>query len=97
MTHLIPVSEWIWSLYKVQYLTEENGTVLATRYYVADMGERVLSEDECYAPSDCKYITWDNVKKGVAPPRAIGQIYGHPIDESWFTTGERLAKELKLI
>lgn len=94
---LVPVSEWVFNLYRVKFLATEGGRLLKTRFCVTTethIGGEV--NDPTYLPRDCGWIEWETVKQDVARPSSVGVMYGQRIDESGWATGERMACELAI-
>jgi hypothetical protein len=90
---LIPVSEWVYSLYSVTYKTEEEGRVIRTTYIAASSEDHLWSQASSNAPHGCRSIEYNVVKQNIAHPRVIGKMYGLPIHESGLIHGRRVALE----
>lgn len=93
---LIPVSQWVYNLYKVTYFTgvTEPGRPIKTIHLAASSEGHLHSDVEEYAPRDeCQY-TWELVKENVGHPRVIGGIRGLTVHEDGLCHGRRLAGEM---
>lgn len=91
---LIPVSQWVYDLYKVSYWVgepEKGGRVVKTTHIASSSENHLSTEANENAPSWCDFMTWDVVKEDVGHPRVIGQLYGQNIHESGIVHGMRLA------
>lgn len=85
LTPLIPVSEWRWHRYRVQFLDGENGKVIktetlvdTTRHVEYSVGERAQKI------GGCKWFTWDCMEEDVPGPPEIGRLYGVPLShDGW--------------
>lgn len=93
-TPLVPVAQWVWHLFKVEYRLSEGSPVLLTRYCVSTCthieGE-VLYGDR-WPGEHVRWAGWEPVKESVAAPRTVGSFYGVPLGESGWAAGERLAE-----
>lgn len=81
---LIPVSEWVYDLYKVEYWTEnaaDGGRLISTIYLAAASENHMWSDANEYAPHDCNCISFEVVKENVGQPRVIGSMHGQKIYE----------------
>lgn len=94
-TKLIPVSQWVYNLYKVTYFSEGAVTRHFKTIHLAASSEAHLQSDaEEYAPRDeCQY-SWELVKENVGHPRVIGAIRGLTVHEDGLCHGRRLAGEI---
>lgn len=99
LTPLKPVKEWVYDLYKVEYLDAENGDVVSGPYYNASSYEGHLESDiEERWPNDrAKFYRYDRVAENVGHPRSTGTFHGRPISEDGWTHGKRIAQKLGLI
>jgi hypothetical protein len=94
---LIPVSEWVCDLYKVDFYKGEQangGRVIKTLHIAASSSSHLASEANEAAPSDCDEFCWTTVKEDVGPPAVVGTMYGIKVYESGMTFGRRLASKL---
>jgi hypothetical protein len=91
---LIPVSQWVYNLYKVSYWTDQRelGGKLISTIHVASTESHIPSDAVEYAPQRADWMTWDVVKEGVGHPRVIGNMHGHSIHEDALSFGRRLAQ-----
>lgn len=90
---LVPVSEWVYNLYKVSYWSadpEQGGRLVSTKHLAAT-ASHIGGEADHEAPNGCEYMTWEPVRENVGHPRVIGNHYGHPLYES----GEQHARRLR--
>jgi hypothetical protein len=96
MTHLIPVAQWIWNLYRVTYHLDENDmTPRLTRQLVTPDPQSEVCGDFSEWPSPSyTYARWELIREDVGRPRQIGTIYGARIDESGWAAGEREAEKV---
>ena len=97
MTELIPVSQWVYNLYKVSYWTSEielDGRLLSTTYIASSSENHLASDANENAPSMCNWMTWEVVKENVGHPRVVGQMYGQNVHESGIAHGRRLAGQM---
>lgn len=96
VVQLVPVSEWIYSLYKVEYwdADPENGGRVIRASHIAASSENHLNSDAWEnAPRNAEYMTFNVVKEKVAQPRVIGSMHGVSIYESATAHGKRLAEQ----
>ncbi len=95
---LVPVSEWVYDLYKVSYWSGDpdvaGSRVVRTGSIAASSENHMNSEAWENAPHDAEYMTWERVKENVGHPRVVGQMYGQNIHESGSSHGRRLAGQL---
>jgi hypothetical protein len=83
---LVPVSEWIYGLWAIRYMDQENGSTLlclemvTTEPNIEELGER--------APSNCEWIEWYLIEDNVAPPPICGNWRGFPLREDPWSTAE---------
>ena len=91
---LIPVSQWVYNLYKVSYYTGEPtiaGSRLIRTRQIASASENHLDSAVWeHAPYDAQWANWEVVKENVGSPRIIGSIHGLPLHEDALTHGERI-------
>jgi hypothetical protein len=100
MASLIPVSQWVYNLYKVSYwfgdpALAESRKIRST--HIAASCENHLNSsvwDLEYAPRDAEYMTYELVRENVEHPRVIGQMYGQSVYENGHSHGERLAQQM---
>lgn len=94
---LIPVSEWVYDLYKVTYWSGDPdvaGSREIKSMPIAASCENHLKSaawDLEYAPRDAEYMTFDVVRENVGHPRIIGQMYGQSVYENGHSHGRRLS------
>lgn len=93
MTPLVPVSQWMWNLYRVKFWAE-SGSLVCTRYIVSASENHLTADCNEDAPHSCAAYTWECVKENVPPPLTIGRLYGMPVSEGAWEAGERLALAL---
>lgn len=94
MTQLIPVSEWIFNLYRVTYHYHENDEIARhTRHLVSidrhAQGEILETEGE-WPSEQFRFARWELIKENVVRPKQIGVVHGMRLDESGWSAGERL-------
>lgn len=91
MAKLIPVSQWIFYLWKVEYAHEEEGPTIRTRYLVeTDTHIATTAWDDVSGPAG-SWAQWSIVCQ-VERPRQVGTLYGMRLDESGRAAGEREAR-----
>lgn len=96
MTQLVPVSQWVYALFKVDYYADEAYTkLIRTSYFAASCDNHLVSDIEEAGPWSNRpyWYAWDVVADDVGHPRVIGQLYGRSVYESGRAFGERLAKQ----
>jgi hypothetical protein len=94
---LVPVSQWVYDLYRVEYWQgdpDQAGRVIKTVHLASSCQQHLNTDADELAPSGCDYITWDVVKHNVGHPRVVGNIHGLPLSESALSFGTRLARQL---
>ena len=89
---LVPVSQWVYDLYMVDYWTCENGRIIKTVHIASSSENHLESEANRNCPPTCEWMSWKVVKENVGHPRVIGQMYGQKVHEDGFTHGQRLVK-----
>jgi hypothetical protein len=88
---LVPVSQWVYDLYKVSYWTCDGGQLLKTQHFAASNESHMWSAANENAPGDhCEWMTWEVVKENVGHPRVVGNLYGLSIHECAASHGRRL-------
>lgn len=93
-TKLIPVDQWTYDLYKVEYWTEnaaDGGCKIKTIHLTASCDNHLQGDIDRHTPNGCGLISWDRVKENVGHPRVVGNLYGHPVHETSYSHGQRLA------
>lgn len=91
---LIPVSQWIYNLYKVTYFRgdpDAGGMLIKTVHITGTSDSHVESDASWCAPQDECYYKWEVVKENVGHPRVVGKLYGTDIYETGYNHGQRLA------
>lgn len=101
MTRLIPVAEWVWILFKVQYHVSEDSPA-EERYdqYIVSTDTHIqgeVCEGDMWPSPHLKWASWEPLFENVRPSHKIGSMYGMPIYESGWSAGEREAKERGLL
>lgn len=94
---LVPVSEWVYDLYKVSYWTsppELDGVLIRTTHIASSSENHLASEANEYAPHHCEWMTWDVVKENVGHPRVVGHMHGINVHETGLSFGQRLAQQM---
>jgi len=100
MFELIPVSQWVYNLYKVTYWSGDPdvaGSREIRSSHIAASSENHLNSEAWnleYAPRDAEFMTWTIVKTNVGHPRVIGKMYGQDVCESGNAHGRRLAERM---
>lgn len=94
---LRPVSEWVYSLARVEYREREDGPIVLQRFiaYTSDDG-LVFDILEDWPFFRDGYYAWVRVAEEIPHPRVIGSIYGQSIHESPQVHGSRIAAEMGL-
>lgn len=87
---LVPVSQWVYDLYKVSYWTCEGGQLLKTQHFAASSESHMWSDANEHCPGGCEWMSYEVVKENVGHPRVVGQMYGMSIHESAASHGRRL-------
>jgi hypothetical protein len=80
---LIPVSQWVYDLYKVTYWSDEpgkGGRAIKVIHLTAACENHLESDANRNAPGEC-WMTWEIVKHNVGQPRQVGSIYNQPLYE----------------
>jgi hypothetical protein len=93
LTTLIPVSEWVWNLYKVEF-RDRFGQALKIAYLVGSCEGHITADCNDAAPSDCEEYSWAVVKENVPAPRTVGRIHSMPLSESGWVAGRRMKEQL---
>jgi hypothetical protein len=95
---LVPVSQWVYDLYKVTYWTGDPAVAgsrqIRSTSIAASSESHMNSEAWEHAPSYAEYMTFEVVKEGVSHPRVIGSMHGLSIHESGWAHGQRLAQQM---
>ena len=95
---LVPVSQWVYDLYKVTYWSGDpdvaGSQVIKTAHIASSSESHLQSDANENAPRDDCYYTWEVVKENVSHPRVVGSIHGLPIYEAGFIHGRRLAEQM---
>jgi hypothetical protein len=93
-TKLVPVSEWIYNLYRVKFWSgdpEHGGQLLFTKHFASSNRSHLTSSVNDVAPKHCQWYGWEVVKENVGHPQTIGYLYGMPVVETALIHGTRLA------
>ncbi len=97
-TELIPVSQWVYDLYKVTYYNGDPDVAgareIKTTHIASSSESHLQAEANDRAPRDDCFYTWETVKENVGQPRVVGQMYGMKIHESGSSHGQRLAEKM---
>ena len=97
-TELVPVSQWVYNLYKVSYWSGDPdvaGSRVVGSIHIASSSERHMGTEAWeHAPSFAEYMTFEVMKENVGHPRVIGQMYGQNVHESGIAHGRRLSKQM---
>ncbi len=94
---LVPVSEWVYDLYKVSYWTEPpelDGKLISTKHIASSCDNHLASDANENAPHRCNWMSWEVVKENVGHPRVIGHMHGLPMHEDGLSFGRRLAAQM---
>jgi len=100
MTELVPVSQWVYNLYKVIYWASDPdlpGSRQIRSTSIAASSESHLNSlawDLEYAPRDAEYMTRELVRENVGHPRVIGQMHGLSVYENGHSHGRHLVGQL---
>lgn len=92
VAELVPVSEWVYNLYRVSYWTEQpelDGKLIATKN-LASTDWHIVGAANDEAPQQANWMTWDIIKENVGHPRVVGRMYGQDVHESALSHGRRL-------
>ena len=87
---LIPVSEWVYNLYKVEYWTCEGGKLIKTLHITASCDGHMWSEANENAPYNSEWMSYEIVKQNVGHPHTVGFMYGQKVYESGVSHAKRL-------
>lgn len=87
---LVPVSQWVYDLYKVSFWTAENGRLLKAQHFAASSESHMWTDANEHAPGGCEWMTYEIVKTNVGHPHIVGQMYGANVYESSASHGRRL-------
>lgn len=87
---LVPVSQWVYDLYKVSFWTAENGRVLKTQHFAASNESHMWSDANEHCPGGCEWMSYEIVKENVGQPHIVGRMYGLNVYESAASHGRRL-------
>lgn len=94
---LIPVSQWVYDLYKVSYWVgdpDQGGRVIKTIHLASSCENHLGSDAWENAPHNADFMTYEVVKQNVGHPRVVGRLYGQDICESSRAHGLRLSREM---
>lgn len=87
---LLPISQWVYGLYRVTYHEREDLPAKLTRYNVSTCDSHLECEVKEEWPGEwAKWFKWELVEDKVSPPRVIGNVYGTPLYESGWAAGKR--------
>lgn len=93
MTELVPVSQWVYHLYRVEFLTEEGGRFLKTAYVTASSENHLRADCDEAAPSDCGWYQWEVVRENVGHPRVTGRMHGMDVHEDGWSHAKWLLQK----
>lgn len=91
---LVPVSEWEYDLYRVEYWTEnaaDGGRKIKTVFIAGSCENHVWSDANEHCPHNCNCISVQLEKENVGHPRVIGNLHGLNVHEDGLSHGKRLA------
>ncbi len=97
---LVPVSQWVYNLYKVFYWSKdpaiEGARQVRSSMIAASSENHLISDvwDLEYAPHDSEYATWEVARENVGHPLLIGKMYGRDVYENGNIHGRRLAGQM---
>lgn len=96
---LVPVSQWVYDLYKVVYWSGDPDVAgsrqVGSRSIAASSEGHMNAEAWDNSPGDhAEFMTWEIVKQDVGQPRVVGQMYGINVYESGSSHGRRLAEQM---
>lgn len=91
-TPLVPVSEWQFYLYKVEYFYRSDDTAPMKTIYLVSTDTHIDSDVQDNSPNDHWTRYQETEIAEVRRPRQVGQIHGIRMDESARSAGEREAK-----
>ena len=98
MFELIPVSQWVYNLYKVTYWSSDPDVAgsreVGSRWIASSSENHMTSDAWEHPPSFAEFMTWEIVKENVGHPRVIGQMYGQNVHESGTAHGRRLSERM---
>lgn len=99
VTKLVPISEWVYYLYKVELRHGEHGKVFCTSYIASSFEGHLLSDiDRLIGHMENVWYEWELVSDApIGHPRVIGNLYGRPIHESGHEHGQREADKRGLV
>jgi hypothetical protein len=94
---LVPVSQWVYDLYKVTFWNSDpdaGGTVIHSIHIAASSEGHMESAAWENAPRRTEYMTWEIVKENVGRPQVVGSMYGIDVYEGSLSHGRRLEEKL---
>lgn len=94
---LIPVSEWVYSLYEVKYSLTEGGDPIVTQYLTASCENHLESEIDRNSPwsEGGLWTEWKEICYDIGQPATVGRLYGRPISESSRSHAERFMAKME--
>lgn len=80
---LVPVSKWVWNLYKAVYTRDQAGKHIICEKWFVETATHIEYQVEEYCPrtGEC-WWTWTRVKENVPAREPIGNLYGIPLFSS---------------
>lgn len=96
-TPLVPVSEWKFYLYKVDYFAKEGDEKPRVTRYLVSTDTHLGTEAQDHSPGEFWSCYMEHEICEVRRPRQVGTLYGMRIDESAREAGEREARNRGLM
>ena len=97
MIALTKVSDWEWTLYRIDYSAEEDGEVALTKHIVSTpehIEGDVCGEGDSRWPNDrMKWVEWTALRR-TSQPAQVGTLHGLPLSESGWETARKLMKRV---
>lgn len=93
ITQLVPVSEWVYYLYKVELKHGEHGKVFHTSYIASSYEGHLMGDiDDLIGRMENIWYQWERVSDDpIGHHRVVGNLYGRPLYESGREHGQREA------
>ena len=81
MTYLVPVSEWVWNKYEVQFWTAHPhegavGLIKTLELVCTDTHVDHMINERASLIGGCNWYQWEILEERVQAPKAIGSLYG---------------------
>lgn len=97
VAQLIPVSEWEFYLYRVEYFYRADDEKPTWTKYLVSTDTHIDGEIQEYAPNDHWTRYMEHEIGVVRRPRQVGTVHGMRMDESAIEAGQREARARGLV